>query len=194
MYAAYSRFTEAGIHRRNAAQLAVERAARREAQRLAREAREAHQAERARQVLAAEEAAQDERTAKRDLRRDLEEARKEAVSRLMEIEAEAKEQRAYIDKLEAAARAVAIFTYESIERRACKIFGVSLEEIRSPVRNRRLVNARHFISYWCFRLTPLSLPQIGRHMGGRDHTTIMNGRDVYRERRALMGRELRPAR
>lgn len=84
--------------------------------------------------------------------------------------------------------------YRLIEARACKLFGVTRNEIRSRRRHQRVVLPRQFIAYWCCRLTSLSTPQIGRLMGGRDHTTILHGRDAYVVKRHAMGRTLRPAR
>lgn len=53
-------------------------------------------------------------------------------------------------------------------------FGYSLEEITGPSRTRALVTARQIAMYLCRELTDLSLPKIGQHFGGRDHTTVMN--------------------
>ena len=52
-------------------------------------------------------------------------------------------------------------------------FGVSLEDLSGPSRGRHLVLARQIGMYLCRELTPMSLPQIGREFGGRDHTTVM---------------------
>ena len=84
--------------------------------------------------------------------------------------------------------------FQQIEQRACKLFGVTVSALRSPRKPKELVFARHFISYWALRQTELSTTQIGRLLGDRDHTTIMNSRDRYRELRAKMGRNLKPAR
>lgn len=81
-----------------------------------------------------------------------------------------------------------------IERRACRVFKVTSEALRGQRRSRHIVLARQFVMYWAARQTALSLPQIGRLMGGRDHTTILHGKNVYVEKRAFMGRILRPAR
>ena len=85
-------------------------------------------------------------------------------------------------------------TYKAIEARACRLFHVKPSEIRSNRRHRGIVFARQFVMYWSVRLTKLSLPQIGRLMGGRDHTTILHGKIVYPEKRAKMGRNLRRVR
>lgn len=82
-------------------------------------------------------------------------------------------------------------TYAEIERRACKLFGVTKADIRSDRRDRRISFVRQFITYWSSRTTKLSLPVIGRLMGGKDHTTVIHGRKAYVEKRALMGRNLR---
>lgn len=82
-------------------------------------------------------------------------------------------------------------TIREIKRRACKVFGITMTDLYSPRRGRKLVLAKQFVYYWAVRLTSGSLPEIGRRMGGRDHSTIHYGRDAYRVKRAAMGRALR---
>lgn len=86
------------------------------------------------------------------------------------------------------------YTFAMIEAKAIKLFGISKRELRSNRRNREIVFARQFIMYWTARLTEMSLPQIGRLMGGRDHTTVLHGKGAYVKKRASMGRSLKPAR
>ena len=101
--------------------------------------------------------------------------------------------RAYAQELRAAG-----FRYRptlaDIERKACKVFGVTKNELHSNRRFRSLVLAKQFVMYWSVRLTPLSLPQIGRLMGDIDHTTVLHGKRAYPEKRAKMGRYLRDIR
>jgi len=52
-------------------------------------------------------------------------------------------------------------------------FGLSIDELTGPSRGRHLVMARQIAMYLCRELTELSLPKIGAHFGGRDHTTVM---------------------
>jgi chromosomal replication initiator protein len=52
-------------------------------------------------------------------------------------------------------------------------FSLTIEEICSSSRNRNLVEARQIAMYLCRELTELSLPNIGREFGGRDHTTVL---------------------
>lgn len=53
--------------------------------------------------------------------------------------------------------------------------GVSADRIRSCDRDRVVSDARFKAIYTIRQVSTLSLSQIGRHMGNRDHTTILNG-------------------
>ncbi len=68
-------------------------------------------------------------------------------------------------------------------------FGVSMEDLCGSSRSRHLVNARQISMYLCRELTTLSLPKIGQHFGGRDHTTVMHAdrkvRSLMAERRQI---------
>jgi chromosomal replication initiator protein len=68
-------------------------------------------------------------------------------------------------------------------------FSVTMEELQGSNRSRTLVNARQIAMYLCRELTELSLPKIGQHFGGRDHTTVMHAdrkiRELMGERRAI---------
>lgn len=89
---------------------------------------------------------------------------------------------------------VLVTPFKRITRRACKVFKVSMVELMSGRRGGNVWMARQFCYYWTMRLTSMSTPQVGRLMGGRDHTTILHGRDKYIARRREMGRTLRPVR
>jgi hypothetical protein len=59
-------------------------------------------------------------------------------------------------------------------RAACAAVGCSRPELLGPSRDRRLTIVRAEL-YWLGRaFYGLSLPQIGRAMGDRDHTTVLN--------------------
>jgi chromosomal replication initiator protein len=68
-------------------------------------------------------------------------------------------------------------------------YSVTLEDLCGTSRTRVLVTARQIAMYLCRELTDLSLPQIGRTFGGKDHTTVMHAcRKItaqMQERRAL---------
>ena len=53
-------------------------------------------------------------------------------------------------------------------------FGITLEQLSSTDRSHTVVEARQIAMYLCRELTDLSLPKIGQHFGGRDHTTVMH--------------------
>jgi chromosomal replication initiator protein len=55
-----------------------------------------------------------------------------------------------------------------------RYFGVSQASLVGPSRRISLVQARNVAAYLARRLTTLSYAQIGRRLGGRDHTTIMH--------------------
>jgi chromosomal replication initiation ATPase DnaA len=52
-------------------------------------------------------------------------------------------------------------------------FGVSPSQLLSKDRHKSIARARH-VAAWLMRQTGLSFPEIGRALGGRDHTTAMN--------------------
>lgn len=119
-------------------------------------------------------------------------AKKTEASRRLAVEAE---QRAMAKAREAASALMLPQTkFRRIEQRACATFNLLRSELYSNRRNKEVVLARQFVAYWACRLTPLSFPQIGKLMGGYDHTTILHNRNVYRERRASTGRTLRKVR
>ncbi len=60
-----------------------------------------------------------------------------------------------------------------IQAAACEHFGVSEEELLSSARTQRVAWARQVAMYLSRELTGESLPAIGRHFGGRDHTTVL---------------------
>jgi chromosomal replication initiator protein len=62
-------------------------------------------------------------------------------------------------------------------------FGVSMDDLCGSSRSRSLVMARQIAMYLCRELTDLSLPKIGAHFGGRDHTTVIH---AYKKIEALM--------
>lgn len=84
--------------------------------------------------------------------------------------------------------------FQAIEARALRVFDLKRTELYSNSRAKKISFARQFVMYWACRRTLMSTPQIARLMGGRDHTTVLHGKAVYPQKRALMGRTLREAR
>lgn len=52
-------------------------------------------------------------------------------------------------------------------------YGVSLNDLMGPSRRRCVCEARHIAAWALRKRTRLSLTQIGRRLGNRDHTTIL---------------------
>jgi chromosomal replication initiator protein len=65
-------------------------------------------------------------------------------------------------------------TVEEIQSATCAQFGVSSEELLSTARSTRIAWPRQVAMYLARELTGESLPTIGRHFGGRDHTTVLH--------------------
>jgi chromosomal replication initiator protein len=65
-------------------------------------------------------------------------------------------------------------TIEAIQDAVCDAFAISHEELLSPSRSARLVWPRQLAMYLAREQTQLTLPDIGRHFGGRNHTTVMH--------------------
>ncbi len=61
-----------------------------------------------------------------------------------------------------------------IQAAACRHFGLTSEELLSTARTARIAWPRQVAMYLARELTGESLPSIGRHFGGRDHTTVLH--------------------
>jgi chromosomal replication initiator protein len=68
----------------------------------------------------------------------------------------------------------AVRSVSEIQAAACEHFGLSREELLSPARTPRIAWPRQVAMYLARELTGESLPSIGRHFGGRDHTTVLH--------------------
>jgi chromosomal replication initiator protein len=64
-------------------------------------------------------------------------------------------------------------TIQAVERALCELFGVSVQEIRSPNRSRKVSMARTLAMFFCRRHTECALSEIGDHFGGRSHSTVI---------------------
>ena len=64
-------------------------------------------------------------------------------------------------------------TAATIIGKTAEYFGITMDELTGTSRSRVYVTARQIAMYLCRQLTDLSLPKIGEHFGGKDHTTVM---------------------
>lgn len=76
---------------------------------------------------------------------------------------------------------------DMILKAVCQEFRVTLAEMKGPRRQRTITVPRQVAMYLVRQLTDESLPQIGSHFGGRDHSTVINAL-----KRVEMLREAKP--
>ena len=65
-------------------------------------------------------------------------------------------------------------TIDEIQRKVAEHYTLRLSDMHSARRSRNVARPRQIAMYLCKKLTPRSLPEIGRKFGGRDHTTVMH--------------------
>ena len=73
--------------------------------------------------------------------------------------------------------------YKRILREVAEKHGVTVNDILSPRRSNPIVHARQEAAWRMKTETAFSYPEIGRRMGGKDHTTIMWAVKRYEEMR-----------
>jgi len=61
-----------------------------------------------------------------------------------------------------------------IQKAVCDFFDVPLEKLKEKTRKRAIVQARQLSMYLAKGLTKNSLKVIGKHFGGRDHSTVIH--------------------
>lgn len=66
-----------------------------------------------------------------------------------------------------------LIPFAEVLRAVCEVYGVTKADLIGPGRTRRIALARHVAMYLAAKLSRLSLPDIGRRFGGRDHTTAL---------------------
>lgn len=66
-------------------------------------------------------------------------------------------------------------TAADVLRVVCQVFGVSEKDLLGRQRKRQIVRPRHVAMYVLREETSSSLVEIGRTLGGRDHTTVLHG-------------------
>lgn len=83
-------------------------------------------------------------------------------------------------------------TLDLIENHVSAYYSIAIADLTGKSRSRPLVQARQIAMYLCREMTDETLVSIGRHFGGRDHTTVLHScrkieslirmkRDVFQE-------------
>jgi chromosomal replication initiator protein len=75
------------------------------------------------------------------------------------------------DVLKAHDRKISI---QEIQKRVCEHYSIRIAEMSSARRARNIARPRQVAMFLAKQLTSKSLPDIGRHFGDRDHTTVMH--------------------
>lgn len=66
-------------------------------------------------------------------------------------------------------------TFDNIVDACAEHFGVSQIALKSHCKRHNVVKPRHIAMYLARKLSLKSLPEIGRRMGRRDHSTVLSG-------------------
>ncbi len=66
-------------------------------------------------------------------------------------------------------------TMDEIIKKVCEHYNIRQADLLGPSRARNNARPRQMAMYLCKTLTTRSLPEIGRKLGRRDHTTILHG-------------------
>ncbi|MBA4349275.1 MAG: chromosomal replication initiator protein DnaA [Thermodesulfovibrio sp.] len=74
-------------------------------------------------------------------------------------------------------------TVDLIQKAVCEYFGVKMQELKARKRTKEVVNARQIAMYISKQHTHLSLSEIGRSFGGKDHATVIYSCKQVEERR-----------
>ena len=67
-----------------------------------------------------------------------------------------------------------VVTLDAIQDVVAARFHIKVSEMKSKRRTKALVYPRQMAMYLCREITQQSYPEIARHFGGKDHTTIMH--------------------
>lgn len=75
-------------------------------------------------------------------------------------------------------------TVETIQKAVCEYFGMKVQELKTKKRTKEVANARQIAMYIAKQHTQLSLSEIGRCFGGKDHATVIYACRQIEDRRS----------
>ncbi|MBI4666625.1 MAG: chromosomal replication initiator protein DnaA [Nitrospinae bacterium] len=76
--------------------------------------------------------------------------------------------------------AAKILDIKQIQKAVCDFYLIKLVDVKSKSRLKSVAMPRHVAMFLCREFTNVSLPEIGRAFGGRDHTTVMHAVEKIR--------------
>ncbi len=68
-------------------------------------------------------------------------------------------------------------TIELIQKKVADYFDIKISDMKTKKRTRQVAYPRHIAMYLIREMTDLTLPEIGGHFGGRDHSTVIHACD-----------------
>lgn len=74
-----------------------------------------------------------------------------------------------------------ISDHKQVLSTVCSFFNIALKDLTGPKRQKELVLPRHIAMYILSEELRLTVERIGEILGGRDHTTVMHGRDKMKK-------------
>ncbi len=72
-------------------------------------------------------------------------------------------------------------TIDLIQKKVSEYFDIKLSDMRAKKRSKAVAYPRQIAMYLTRQMTDFSLPEIGEHFGGRDHTTVIHACDKIEE-------------
>lgn len=78
-------------------------------------------------------------------------------------------------------RKVSSFDQKKVFSTICGYFDISTQDLTGPKRVKELVLPRHITMYLLCEELNMTVERVGQILGGRDHTTIMHGRDKVKK-------------
>ena len=67
-----------------------------------------------------------------------------------------------------------VITVEETQKNIAAFYSTKVSDMKSKKKNKAFIKPRHTAMFLTRQLTNLSLPEIGRHFGGRDHSTVLH--------------------
>lgn len=68
-----------------------------------------------------------------------------------------------------------VVSAEKVLKAVQKFYNISIEDIVSGKRNKEVIKPRHMAMYILYNIVGMSYPDVGRELGGKDHSTVMHG-------------------
>ena len=74
-------------------------------------------------------------------------------------------------------------TVDYVQKKVCEYYGLKLQDIKAKKRTRDIAFPRQVAMYLSKSLTDSSLSEIGKHFGGKDHSTVIHACKLIDKRR-----------